>query len=140
MPTATKKTAQKNKPVKPVVKPVNTLAWPSQKAIESALILYIAGQGGEVVFKGEPREAMLNALADHFEISQRQRKLPHPTAGTKWSNKVQWAKLGLSKSGKIVAGNSRSTWTLDDELLVFVEFVVQTRSIAAIKKKKVKVA
>lgn len=102
MPTIAAKNASKKK-----------LVWPAQKAVESALLLSIGLLGGQVTF-GSQKGQILAALADHFGISQKQRRLPHRCARTKWSNKVQWARVGLIQGGKLERNCRRGNWVLSE--------------------------
>ena len=70
--------------------------------------------GGKVVLR-EQQEEMLDALAVHFGLSEGQRRLEHPTAGTRWSNLVHWARLGLVHEGKLDRDAPFGIWALVPE-------------------------
>src|SRR4051794_34323966 len=60
-------------------------AWPSRKQLQVALLLVIRAMGGRIVLR-EQQDEMLDALAQHLGVGEEQRRLEHPTAGTRWAN------------------------------------------------------
>ena len=87
------------------------VVWPAQRDVASALLLVISSHGDKVSFK-ESKVAILKSLADYFQLTQRQRRLKHRTAGTVWSNRVQWAKMSLVSEGYFVLDSPRGVWEL----------------------------
>jgi hypothetical protein len=88
--------------------------WPSRKQLQGALVLVLEALGGKIVLKEQQAE-LLDTLADHFGLSEAQRTLNHPTAGTRWSNLVHWAKLGLVHDGRLDRNAPYGTWALAQE-------------------------
>jgi hypothetical protein len=89
-------------------------AWPSRRQLQVALLIVIRAMGGKVVLK-EQQEQMLDALALHLGLGEAQRRLEHPTAGTRWANVVHWAKLGLAHEGKLDRDAPFGIWALARE-------------------------
>jgi Mrr N-terminal domain len=90
--------------------------WPSRKQVQGALLLVLEALGGRIVLK-ERKAEVLETLADHFGLDENRRSLKHPTAGTRWSNMIQWAKLGLAHEGKLDPDAPYGTWALAPDVL-----------------------
>jgi Mrr N-terminal domain len=88
--------------------------WPSKKQLQSALLLVMEALGGRIVLKEQQTE-VLDTLAKYFGLDEEQRNLKHPTASTRWANKVHWAKLGLVREGKLDRDAPFGTWALPPE-------------------------
>lgn len=85
--------------------------WPSRKQVQGALLLVMDALGGRIILK-ERQAEVLETLADHLGLGEEQRRLTHPTAGTRWANMVHWAKLGLVHEGKLDPDAPYGTWAL----------------------------
>ena len=90
--------------------------WPSRKQVQGALLLVLEALGGRIILK-ERQAEVLEALADHFGLGEERRNLRHPTAGTRWSNMVHWAKLGLVHEGKFDPDAPYGAWALAQEVV-----------------------
>lgn len=85
--------------------------WPKVSDVKEAIFLAVRFNGGEVNMRSRG-SVIVEALADHFELPPKLRKLPHPTAKTQWANKVHWAKLALVKEGRLDSEAPYGVWRI----------------------------
>ena len=88
--------------------------WPHTDEVQQALLLVLNVSGGSIVFSGNQKDRLLTSLADYFGLKVWERRLPHITAGTVWSNLVQWSKFELVKKGVLVKDSPRCVWAIKD--------------------------